>query len=512
MRLPVHLQREIARLHFYDPRQSSRTLANIVNVSAGTVLAMRRRLLTVRRTWEELQHLDDAAWQVALGTLDRTIAVRKPAPDWEWVASEMQRPDATMEQLWREWREARPDGIGYTQFAAGYRMWTKQRHVTMRRVHIAGDKLFVDFAGRTVEVRSAHGDNSTYAQIFVAVLGYSNYTYLEAVATQTTADWVRCHVHCFRALGGVPAWVVPDNLKAAVWRRDTGRIVLNPAYRECLTHYDTAALPARPRRPRDKSKVEVGVQIAQRWVLFRLRDRVFFDLVELNTELQRLTQELNDHPFKRIGGNRTSRFLFERQALKPLAPTEFELCDWRYGVRVGSDYHVEHARSHYSVPCALAGVRVDIRFTAQTLEVMHGGKRVAVHALSTSPESVTTVPDHLPPAHVRVLQGEPKALSAWAAGVGPSTAAMLRHHLQERSDAANGLRAAHKLRDLARLFGEARFEEVCIYALALSITALRSIESILRQDADKRNQSPHRSTATAIHENVRGPNYYKEEQ
>lgn len=512
MRLPMHLQREIARLHFYDPRQSSRNLASSVNVSAGTVLALREKLLACGRPWEELQQLDDAAWRAALGTQDRSIAVRKPAPDWEWVATEMQRPDATLEQLWREWREARPDGIGYTQFATGYRVWSKHRHVTMRRVHVAGDKLFVDFAGRTVEVRNAQDGTSTHAQIFVAVLGYSNYTFLEAVATQTTADWVLCHVHCFRALGGVPGWVVPDNLKAAVWCRERGRIVLNPAYRECLSHYDTAALPARPRRPRDKSKAEVGVQIAQRWVLFRLRDRVFFDLSELNAELRRLTHELNDHPFKRIAGSRATRFATERRALKPLAATDFELCDWRYGVRVGRDYHVEHNRSHYSVPCALGGARVDLRFTAQTLEVMHGGKRVAVHAVSTSPNSVTTVPEHLPPAHARVLQGEPKALAAWAASVGPSTAAMLRHHLQDRSDAANGLRAAHKLRDLARLHGEARFEEVCRYALALHITALRSIESILRQDADKRAKAPPRPTAPAIHENVRGANYYKEDQ
>lgn len=143
---------------------------------------------------------------------------------------------------------------------------------------------------------------------------------------------------------------------------------------------------------------------------------------------------------------------------------------------------------------------------------MHAGKRVAVHAVSALPESVITVPEHLPPAHVRVLQGEPKALAAWAASVGPSTAAMLKHHLQERSDAANGLRAAHKLRDLARLHGEARFEEVCLYALALNIAALRSIESILRQDADKRAQPPQRPTAPATHENVRGANYYKEEK
>lgn len=204
MRLPVHLQREIARLHFYDPRRSARSLAIGLNLSPTTVLDLRQKLQACGRSWEELQQLDDAAWRTMIGTQDRSIAVRKPAPDWEWVAAEMQRPDATMEQLWREWRETCPDGIGYTQFTSSYRAWARHRHVTMRRIHVPGDKLFVDFAGRTVEVRNAHNETSTFVQIFVAVLGYSNYTYLEAVATQTTSDWVGCHVNCFRALGGVP--------------------------------------------------------------------------------------------------------------------------------------------------------------------------------------------------------------------------------------------------------------------------------------------------------------------
>ena len=213
-----------------------------------------------------------------------------------------------------------------------------------------GEKLFVDFAGRTVEIRDRSGGPSIYAQIFVAVLGYSNLTYLQAVASQKTPDWVRCHVDCFAAMGGVPAWVVPDNLKAAVWRREKDRVVINPAYRECLQHYNTAALPARVRKAKDKAKAEVGVQIAQRWVLFALRDRTFFSLDELNDALRRLVVTLNAHPFKKMSGSRIERFeKTERSTLKRLPPIPFELCDWRYGVRAGDDYHVEHARA--STPC-----------------------------------------------------------------------------------------------------------------------------------------------------------------
>lgn len=288
-------------------------------------------------------------------------------------------------------------------------------------------------------------------------------------------------------------------------------MVINPAYRECLRHYDTAALPTGARKPKHKAKAEVGVQIAQRWILFALRDRDFFSLDELNTALKQLTAKMNAHPFKKMPGTRLERFeKTEQAALKALPAMPFELCDWRYGVRVGDDYHVEHERCFYSVPSELRGERVDLRFTASMLEVMHRGRRVALHPQANAEGEIQTAPEHRPVAHVRVLEGEPKALSLWAASVGPNTTAMIRHHLGNRSDAVNGLKAARRMRDMARLHGDARFEEACAYALPLNITALRSVESILKQSPDKR---PGKATSIAsrpAHDNVRGAAYFGE--
>lgn len=512
MRLAVHLQREIARLHYYDPGQSDRAIANAMGLSPSTVGSLRKLLRAQTQDWAALQPLDDAAWRQALGTHDRSIAVRKPAPDWSWVHAEMQRPDATLEQLWREWRESCPQGVAYTQFSSGYRTWTRNLHVVMRRVHRPGDKLFVDFAGRTVEIRDRNGGPSKFAQIFIAVLGYSNLTFVHAVPTQTTADWVQCHVECFEYLDGAPAWVVSDNLKAAVWRRERDQLVINPTYRDCLHHYDTAPAPARPRRPKDKAKAEVGVQIAQRWILFRLRDRVFFSIHELNDELRRLNDGLNDHPFKKMEGCRRSRFENdERQRLKPLPQKQFELCDWRYEVRVGADHHVEHARCFYSVPSPLVGQRVDLRFTSAMLEVFHGGRRVALHALLGEAGASSTIAEHRPISHQRVLEGEPKTLLQWATSVGPHAEKMIGYHLQDRRDPANGLRAARRMRDLARDYGEARFEAVCGYALPLNITALRSINSILANQADLRPRAP-ATPPRPLHNNLRGAHYFGDQE
>jgi transposase len=342
---------------------------------------------------------------IGAGTLARRIKIQRPST----VKDSLGAPSRTWIDVATVWADIQPlsgrEAVIASRISAElthqitvrYRQWAKRRHIALRQTHRPGDKLFVDFAGRTVEVRDRTGGPSIYAQVFVAVLGYSNWTYLQAVASQTTADWVQCHVDCFAALGGAPNWVVPDNLKAAVWRRERDRVVLNPAYRECLSYYDTAALPTGVRKPKHKAKAEVGVQIAQRWVLFALRDRIFFSLQELNAALKELTAAMNAHPFKRMAGSRQERFdNIERATLKPLPPSHFELCDWRYGVRVGDDYHVEHERSFYSVPSELRGQRVDLRHTSMVLEVMHRGRRVAMHPLAETEGEIKTAAEHRP--------------------------------------------------------------------------------------------------------------------
>ena len=512
MRLPIYLQREIVRLHFHSPNESTRAIARSLGIAPGTVQSMRASLEKCGLPWSQLRELDDDAWVEALGNRDRSVAQRKEAPEWSDVHEQMQRPNATLEQLWREWREVKPQGIGYSQFTDGYRKWIKKQKLSMRQVHVPGRKLFSDYAGSTIEIHDRHGGPARFAQIFVAALGYSKLAYVEATETQSTPDWIRAHANCFEVMGGAPEWVVCDNLKAAVWRRERDHIVINPAFRECLKHYDCAPFPAGPRKPKHKAIAEVSVQIVQRWILFALRDQVFFSLEELNDALRVRMIQFNTRPFKKIPGCRQELFdASEKHLLKPLPPTPYELADWRYQVLVGEDYHVEHQGSFYSVPHALVRERVDLRFSATGLEVFRRGRRVAMHALLDEPGSSSTIDSHRPLNHVRALDGEPQALMSWAKQAGGCIATMIEHHLTDRRDRVNGVKAAQRIRELTRTHGQDRIEEVCAYALRHNFKTLRSFLTILRVNADQRDVSVSPVAHFAQGE-VRGSQYYGDVQ
>jgi transposase len=369
--------------------------------------------------------------------------------------------------------------------------------------------MFVDYAGASVEVVDGLTGEVRAAQVFVATLGASSYTYAEATWTQGLADWIGAHTRAFAFFGGVPNQVVPDNLRSGVAKACLYDPEINRTYADMAAHYDTAVVPARPRKPRDKAKVEVGVQVVERWVLARLRNRRFFGLGELNRAIAELLDELNGRVTRHLGASR--RQLFEeldRPALKALPSEAYEYAEWKKR-RAGLDYHVAVEKHYYSVPHALARETLWARITARTVEVFHRGKRVACHLRAAGNRRHTTTPEHMPSSHRRYAHWTPERIRSRAAAKGQNTETLVDVVMRSRRHPEQGFRSCIGILRLAGTHGPERLEAACERALEIGAPSYSSVASILRNNLDRR--TPQRATdGPAIdHGNIRGPRYFQ---
>lgn len=489
-----------------------RETARSCTVSHATVLDYQRRAEAAELCWAEVSKMDP-------GSLERRLFPRvskppeRPVPNWSEIHTELRRPGVTLELLWEEYKGTYPEGYQYSRFCDLYRSFRGGLDLSMRQEHKAGEKLFVDYSGQTVAVRDPSSSENREAQIFVAVLGASNYTYAEATWSQKLPDWIGSHVRTFEYLGGVPSLLIPDNLKSAVKNPCRYEPVLNQTYEDLATHYETVVIPARVRKPKDKAKVEGGVLLVQRWILACLRNREFFSLGELNAAIAELLERLNDRPFRKLPGSRRSQFeALDQPALKPLPASRFEYAEWMK-VRVRSDYHVEVAAHFYSVPYQLVGQEVEVRVSAETVECLHRGKRVACHVRSDEVGKSTTLAEHLPRAHRHYAEWTPQKLVAWAEQIGPSTAAVVDTILTSRSHPHQGFHSCLGLRSLAKSYGEDRLEAACHRALVIRGVSYKSIRSLLRHGLDRQALPDHASQPKRIeHGNIRGAMYYQGSQ
>ena len=508
-RLSMRKIKDVLRL-CWGQGLSKRQTARSCGISRPAVNAYLCRAKAAGLHWPLPVELDD-------GALERLLFPRAPAlpetaramPDWSAVHRELKRPGVTLQLLWHEYRQTHPQGYQYTWFCQRYREWVGQLDLVMRQTHRAGEKLFVDYAGMCAQVIDPSTGAVREAQVFVAVLGASNYTYAEATWTQGLADWIGAHVRCFTYLGGVPEVVVPDNLRAGVARAHRYEPDINPTYQDLATHYGVTVIPARVRRPRDKAKAEVGVQVVERWILAALRHRQCFSLAELNRAIGALLETLNQRPFRKLPGTR--RVLFEqldKPALRPLPVDAYEYAEWKQA-RVHIDYHVEVQGHYYSVPHALIKKQVDVRITANTIECFYRGRRIASHRRSHHKGRHTTVTAHMPEAHRQAGEWSPQRLERWAASIGTATARLVRHRLTVRQHPQQAYRSCLGILRLGNTHGNDRLEAACRRALTLGSHSYKSIESILRHGLD--SQPLGSQTEAALpedHDNIRGPSYY----
>lgn len=470
------------------------------------------RAVEVGLGWPLPPDLDDRALEERLygRAAPAPTTDQRPVPDWAVVHRELRRKSVTLQLLWTEYRAVCPEGFGYTWFTERYRVYAGRLDLVLRQDHRAGEKLFLDFAGQTIPITDPRTGEITQAQLFVAVLGASSYTYAEALPSQAECWWTAAHVRAFEFMGGSPAILVPDNLKAGVIKPHRYEPVLNASYAELATHYGCAILPARPYKPRDKAKVESGVLVAERWILAALRNRTFFSLAEANRAITERVAWLNDRPFRKLEGSRASLFAeLDKPALRPLPPVPYEYATWKTA-RVSIDYHVEVDRHYYSVPYQFVGERADVRASARTIEVFVRGRRVASHLRSSAVGRHTTTSAHMPESHRRHLEWSPSRIVAWGEQAGPATGALVAAILASRPHPEQGFRSCLGIIRLGRRHGEARLEAACARALAVGALSYRSVDSILRTGLDGVPlPEPVPARVTRVHPNVRGPGYYE---
>jgi transposase len=506
-RLPMRRIRDVLRLSAAG--MSKREIAASLGVSATAARECIRRARGAGLTWPLPESLTDDALELRLYPPPTAAAKdRRPQPDWAAIHRELRRPGVTLQLLWEEHRAVHPDGYGYSRYCELYRAFAARLSPTMRQRHVAGERMFVDYAGTTLAVIDASSGEAMTAQLFVAALGASSYTYAEATWTQGLSDWISSHTRSFAFIGGVPAMVVSDNLRSGITKACFYEPEVNRTYAEMAAHYSTAIVPARPYRARDKAKVEVAVQIATRFIIAKLRNRQFFSLSALNAAIAELVAQINDRVSRHLGASR--RVLFEkleRAALKPLPVEPYVFAEWKE-CRVGINYHVEIDKHYYSVPYQLLREKVWTRITTHTVEVFHRGARVASHVRSSSKREQTTVRDHMPSSHKRYADWTLERLRHDAGEIGANTAALVEIILQERTHPEQGFRACIGILRLAKTYSRERLEAACSRALEIGARSYSSVNSILKNNLDRQRPAVGADGPAITHDNIRGPTYF----
>ena len=504
--------REVLRLR--DSGLSQRAISASTGMSKGAVGDYLKRARGAGLGWDTARAMSDADVEARLFKMVGQCEPLRRAPiDMAWVHHELRRAGVTLQLLWSEYVATVSPERGqapyqYSQFCDLYAGFRAKVDLSMRQVHRAGEKVFIDYSGKKPRIVDRLTGEVSEVELFVAVLGASNYTYAEVTRSQKLGDFVASTIRALEYFGGVPSVLVPDQLRSAVSGPDRYDPEINPTYAEFAQHYGIAVVPARPLKPKDKAKVENAVLVTQRWILACLRNRTFFSLDELSETVSELLERLNDRAFKKLEGCRRSAFHeLDQPALSPLPPTRYEVGMWTKA-KVNIDYCVELDGMIYSVPCALVGARVEMRSTVAVVEILHEGQRVASHRRCYGRKGTATiVEEHRPKSHRQYGAWPPSRIIGWAATLGPAVAQLVELILADKPH-QQGYRSCMALFRDAKRYPNERVQAACARAIAVGAPNRRSVQSILLRGLDQFPLVEPVPLRRAPHDNVRGADYF----
>lgn len=515
-RITMRQLRELLRLR-HEAGLSIRQISASTKISVGKIQSVLKQAQKLNIQWPLPEELDDRELaQRFYPQADTRVSSKFQQPDWPTLHQELKHKYVTRQLLWEEYTQQFPNRCySYSQFCDRYDHWRKKQKRSMRQMHKAGEKLFIDYCGPTVPIVDRHTGEINDAQVFVAVLGASNYTFAEATWSQKLKDWLSSHVRAFNYFGGLPELLIPDNLRSGVTQACRYEPQLNPAYQQMAAHYQVAVIPARPYKPKDKSKAEVGVQIVERWIMARLRHQTFFSLHELNQSIKALLVELNQKPFKKLPGNRRQAFeQLDKPALKPLPRHAYEYTEIKL-VTVYIDYHIEHEQHFYSVPHHLVGEKLELHVGDKVVQAYFKNKLITTHARKYYPGQ-TTEPGHMPTRHEKHQKWTPGRFMNWAKAIGPEVLVWVQQRLNEKVHPEQAYRVCLGVLNLSRSYDSQRLNRACQIANQQSLTRVKNIRSILTSNLDKLPDDASMQQELDLdetrlpqsHENIRGPKDY----
>ncbi len=503
-RMDIRMIKDILRLK-YQGGLSHERIARSLSISKGVVAKYLGLAGAAGLDWTAITSLDEAGLERRLLGRD-AVDDRLVEPDFAQVHIELRRKGVTLMLLWTEYRaeNAGRRTWAYTQFCEHYNRFAKSLKRSMRQHRRAGEKLFIDYAGPTL----ALADGSR-AQIFVAAMGASSYTFACATVDQSMRSWLGALARALAFYGGVPQLIVPDNPRSLVSEACRYEPKLNATVRDFARHYSVSFLPARPYSPKDKATAESAVQVVTRWILARLRHTVLADVNAADTAIAALLGSLNERRFQKIDGSRASLFAaLDAPALSALPPQRWQWASFKT-VRAHIDYHVEVDSHRYSVPHSLVGLELEARLTDALVEVLHRGQRVACHARSRRRGGFTTLDEHIPAAHRAHKLWTPERLIHWGGQIGPSTGIFVTQLLQRFRHPEHGYRSCLGLLGLAKRYGPVRLEAACTLAIGLGASYYRQVRDILNNGGDLIEPvTAEPEWVAPEHDNLRGASYF----
>lgn len=509
-RISMRKIKEVLRLH-YEAKLSQANIAKVNHISRYTVGQYILRFAAAGLSWPLSGEITDTILESKLfpGKKDKS---GRPALDYGYLLKEIRRPDATLAVLWEEYKQQNPDGYQYSYFCDLFNAYRGKLNYSMRQEHKAGEKTFLDFGDSPLKIIDRQTGQETRTKIFVSVWGASNYLYAESSLDEKLATWISLNIHALEYYGCCPRAMVPDNLKSAVSKASRYEPDINPTYAEFAEHYGTVIFPARPYRPKDKSRAENGVKLAKRWILFRLRNQTFYALRELNQANRLLLADFNSRLMKKMKKSRRELFeLWDKPHALLLPEKRYEYAEWKKA-KVQFNYHIAYDNHNYSVPYTFVHKEVDIKATVSLLEVYCHGKRICSHTRSYREHGYTTVREHMPERHIKYLEWTPERILNYAGKYGPAVQALVQEIMAQRKFPEQAYKACLGIIRLENVYSADRLNLACRRALDYKASSYRSVENILKNGLDKQTPLSKSPSFNRQHENIRGADYYREGQ